>query len=120
MQDRNGTTSPGNSPHAVATDPSIYAAGAEFVAEHAQHVPNLYVSVSPLGIMVQAHPTCTLAEQFQALHALAQRLGVSVLPSDVRTSEAGWRFYTNDFHVNYSGVEVHGFQHVRVDELVAS
>jgi hypothetical protein len=115
----NGTerSSAGNSPHAPTTDPAVYRIGSEFVTEYAQHIPNLWVSVEPYGIVVQSHPNCTLAEQFSALQALAQRLGVQVTPSDVVTAPAGHRYYANEFRTTYCGVEVRGFQHVRVDEL---
>lgn len=101
------------------TSPAPYRAGADFVEEVAQHIPHLWVSVEPHGINVQPHPSATLAEQFEAMMALAERLGVKVVPSGIATAKDGHRFYSNDVTSSYHGVSVRGFQHVRVDELVA-
>lgn len=103
----------------TALDPHPYRVGWQFVTDHAQHVPGLFVSVTETEIRVQANPLASFTEQLDHLRALATRLGAEVVVQPPLTTEiwAENRTYCAwEFRTEYDGVPVLGFVHEPVSE----
>lgn len=101
-------------------NPHHYAVAAQMIAAHADHLGDLYVSVTPDCIQVQADHTLPMQQRVDALRRFARRLGVFVTASEPITTRSWAENYTYrayELRADYDGVAVHGFVHERVADV---